>query len=191
MVAAREVDTVEWSRLKGSWMRLWTVPALDGAVSVVARPLGDENLWGEVEEIRAAGVDVLVPMLEHGEIPILGLLDEELVAPVAGLRFFNLPTVDQEPPASNPSTVELITTLAEIVATGGHVAVHCRAGQGRSPALAAAILVMTGYSAEAAMSALSEVRGHRVPHRSAQRGSSPVEWCSAACSVEGSGGEGR
>lgn len=36
-------------------MKLWTVPAGNGAVSIVSRPLGDELLFGEMEEIRAAG----------------------------------------------------------------------------------------------------------------------------------------
>jgi len=150
-------------------MRLWTVPVCLGAVSVVSRPLGDELLVSEVEEIKQAGVTTLVSMLDHDELPILGLLDEELVAPFMGLSFFHLPTPDQLPPARDEATLALTGDLAHRARTGGHVAVHCRAGHGRSPAFACAVLVQAGRSADDAMHDVTRVRGRRVPQHQAQR----------------------
>jgi len=151
-------------------VRLWTVPvAGGGAVSVVARPHGDESLWSELEEIRATGVDVLVSMLERHELPISGLAHEELAAPAVGLRFFSVPTPDRSPPPSDPVTLALLAELALAVRSRAHVAVHCHAGHGRSPAFAAALLVMIGTTADDAMTAVSRARDEPVPHRAEQR----------------------
>ncbi|MBI4942878.1 MAG: dual specificity protein phosphatase family protein [Actinobacteria bacterium] len=150
-------------------MRLWTVRVGAGAVSVVSRPLGDELLVSELTEIREAGVDVLVSLLERTELPLAGLVDEELAAPFVGLAFHHLPTADQTPPDCAEPTLTLVSELAGRVLAGAHVAAHCHAGHGRSPALAAAVLVMTGLSAQEAMEALSHARGRTGPHRRAQR----------------------
>lgn len=150
-------------------VRLWTVPVGLGAVSVVSRPLGDELLVSEAEDIQRAGVTVLVSMLSREELPVLGLLDEELIVPFVGLTFFHVPTPDQAPPARDGATLALVADLAHRARTGGHVAVHCRAGQGRSPAFACAVLVRAGRSAVDAMHDLSEVRGLKVPECEAQR----------------------
>jgi protein-tyrosine phosphatase len=150
-------------------VRLWTVPVGPGAVSVISRPLGDELLLAEAEDLRQAGATVLVSLLTHEELPVLGLLDEELVAPFVGLSFFHLPTPDQQPPARDEATLALATDLGHRARAGGHVAVHCRAGQGRSPAFACAVLVRAGRSADDAMHDMSQARGLAVPHHEAQR----------------------
>ena len=150
-------------------MRLWTVRAGPGRVSVVSRPLGDELLVSEIEELRDEGVDVLVSMLSPDELPVLGLTDEELVAPFVGLRFVSVPTPDEHPPERSADVAGLLAELAADVREGRHVAVHCHAGHGRSPAFAAALLVHAGRAAEDAMRELSEVRGRSVPHRDEQR----------------------
>lgn len=150
-------------------MRIWTVHVGDGAVSVVARPLGDELLFSELEEIREAGVDVLVSLLEGDELPIRGLIHEELAAPAVGLRYVHMPTADQTPPATDRRTLELLAELGAVVLAGGHVAAHCHAGHGRSPAFACGVLVMAGYAADEAMAAMSLARQKSVPHRESQR----------------------
>ena len=151
-------------------MRLWTVRSGPGAVCVVSRPLGDELLVSELTELREDGVDVLVSLLDRDELPMAGLVDEELAAPFVGLAFHHLPTPDQTPPDRSEAVLALVAELADQVLAGHcHVAAHCHAGHGRSPALAAAILVLTGPSAEDAIAALSAARGRTVPHRSEQR----------------------
>jgi protein-tyrosine phosphatase len=158
-------------------MRLWTVRAGPGAVSVVSRPLGDELLIGELTELREEGVDVLVSLLAVDELPITGLLDEQFAAPFVGLAFHQLPTPDQAPPPRDDATLDLIGELADEVLAGAHVAAHCHAGRGRSPALAAAVLVLAGNPAEEAITALSQARGRAVPHHEDQR--EWVRWVAA------------
>lgn len=51
-----------------------------------------------------------------------------------------------------------VSTALEILAAGGKVYVHCRAGVHRSVAMAAAILIGQGYSAPEAMQLLKERR---------------------------------
>ncbi len=153
-------------------MRLWTVDLqAAGALSVVSRPLGDELLMSEMEEVAEAGVDVLVSMMDHEELPLAGLVDEALAASVAGIRFIHEPTIDQHPPASNDRVLTVISELADDVRAGAHVAVHCHAGHGRSPAFVGGILVVLGMAPDEAMKALKTARGKKVPHRRAQ-----VEW---------------
>lgn len=150
-------------------MRLWTVFADPGSVSVVSRPLGDELILIELDEVRAAGVDILISLLEVDELRISGLTDEGLAAPVAGLQFFHVPTPDQTSPPSDEDTLRLLANLGREVINGRHVAAHCHAGHGRSPAFAAAVLVMAGYGADEAMNSMALARGKDVPHRTPQR----------------------
>ena len=150
-------------------MRVWSVNAGSGRVSVVPRPQGDELLLSEMEELTEAGVDILVSLVDVDELPIDGLNDEALAATVAGIRYFHEPTADQHPPAATAEMLALLSELAAAVASGSHVAVHCHAGHGRSPAFAAGVLVMAGFEPDQAMDALSAVRGMAVPHREAQR----------------------
>ena len=78
-------------------------------------------------------------------------------AGIAPPRYLHLPTVDDEAP-----TLEYLRTgvafTAEEIARGGGVYIHCGAGAGRAPAMAAAYLVSTGLTAERAWAHIRAVR---------------------------------
>jgi len=88
-----------------------------------------------------------------------------------GLRYFHVPTTDQTPPPSDQMTLALLAELGADVLAGRHVAAHCHAGHGRSPAFACGVLVMAGYTADEAIAAMSLARHKSVPHREPQ-----LEW---------------
>jgi dual specificity MAP kinase phosphatase len=78
-------------------------------------------------------------------------------AGIAPPRYLHLPTVDDEAP-----TLEYLRAgaafTAEEIARGGSVYIHCGAGAGRAPAMAAAYLVSTGLAAEEAWARIRAVR---------------------------------
>jgi hypothetical protein len=63
----------------------------------------------------------------------------------------------------------LLNDLNERLSKGKGVAVHCRAGIGRSAIIAASLLTRNGCSAEAAFSAIQKARGIPVPDTPDQR----------------------
>lgn len=82
--------------------------------------------------------------------------DDE-AAGLAPERYLYLPTTDDYA----PSMVDLcrgIEFIRREIKRGGGVYVHCGAGVGRAPAMAAAYLVSTGLSPEEAWARIREVR---------------------------------
>ena len=55
------------------------------------------------------------------------------------------------------------------IASGKSVAIHCRAGIGRSTTLAACVLILLGVNGEVALDMIAAARGLEVPETEAQR----------------------
>jgi protein-tyrosine phosphatase len=72
-------------------------------------------------------------------------------------RYLHLPTVDDTPPTLEQLR-KGVTFIAEEVARDGGVYVHCGAGVGRAPTMAAAYLVSTGLTPEEAWSRIRSIR---------------------------------
>jgi protein-tyrosine phosphatase len=79
------------------------------------------------------------------------------------MAFESLPTRDRGFPPSTESASALFDRMADHLRAGRTVAVHCRFAMGRSPLVAACILVRLGKSAEEAIGLLSAARGCIVP----------------------------
>jgi protein-tyrosine phosphatase len=75
---------------------------------------------------------------------------------------------------------ETIDRLGDDRRVGRRVAIHCHQGLGRSPLVAAALLVRSGHSPDAAWNLISQKRRQIVPETGAQR-----EWLRAFARVEG------
>ncbi|TVQ12069.1 MAG: protein phosphatase [Leptolyngbya sp. DLM2.Bin27] len=104
------------------------------------------------------GVDRLVCLLGADELDDLGiatLLDD---AQALELTTENLPIVDDDLPTSLEAFNALVERILAATAAGETVAVHCRGGTGRTGTVVAACLVKLGYSAEAAIAAVQQVR---------------------------------
>jgi len=82
---------------------------------------------------------------------------DDQAAGIAPPRYLYLPTVDDAPP-----TLEHLRSgsdfIAEEIARGGGVYVHCGAGVGRAPTTAAAYLVSTGLSPDQAWERIRKAR---------------------------------
>jgi protein-tyrosine phosphatase len=77
-------------------------------------------------------------------------------------------------PADERAFLSLVHRLRSDLSNGSAVAIHCRAGIGRSTVLAACILVGDGLSVERAFQLIAEARGCPVPDTKEQR-----EWVDA------------
>jgi hypothetical protein len=76
---------------------------------------------------------------------------------IAPPRYLYLPTIDDEPPTLEQLR-EGCTFIAEEIAQGGGVYIHCGAGIGRAPTTAAAYLVSTGLTPDQAWARIRAAR---------------------------------
>jgi protein tyrosine phosphatase (PTP) superfamily phosphohydrolase (DUF442 family) len=82
---------------------------------------------------------------------------DDAAAGIAPERYLHLPAVDDTPPALEQLR-RGADFIAEEIARGGAVYVHCGAGVGRAPTLAAAYLVSTGLTPAEAWARIRAVR---------------------------------
>jgi protein-tyrosine phosphatase len=149
---------------------LFRIPApVPGTLSTMSRPRGGDWLDDEMAALSASGVGVLVCLLTAAEMEELDLSEEAAAAQRAGMLFRQHPIVDFGVP-DRDSAADLVDELVGHLRTGVHIAVHCRAGIGRSSLIAGAVLVRLGAEPDTAWTTISTARGVTVPETDEQRG---------------------
>ena len=133
------------------------------------RPAGGGRLKEAVRDLREAGVDVLVSLLEDHEVEGLQLLKEGEESGENGITFLSHPIPDHDVPTDEEDAVAFIRSLGEFYAAGKSVVIHCFAGIGRSATLAACALLTSGMELGAVLDRMAEARGFPVPETEAQR----------------------
>src|SRR6266702_8926762 len=146
----------------------WIPEAVGGRLGVMARPRSDDWLSDEVASWRAAGVGLVVSLLEPSEVRELRLSEEEPLCRASGIDFVSFPVADRGVPGSVRAAEKLVKRLESAVRSGAVVAIHCRAGIGRSALLAACILKHQGLPEPEIFSGISRARGHACPDTEAQ-----------------------
>lgn len=126
-------------------------------------PRGDEDLAIELSALRRAGVQTLVSLLTDAECAERGLNEESAACNAASIGFIRFPIVDRSVPASREGFSILIKQLTALLKAGTFLAIHCRAGIGRSSLVAACVLGACGTNADEAFEQISLVRGCDVP----------------------------
>ncbi|TWB83055.1 dual specificity protein phosphatase-like protein [Nitrospirillum amazonense] len=144
-------------------------PPWIGRLAIMARPRAGDWLEDEVAAWHAAGVNEVISLLEPAEVSELGLMSEEALCRGLGMAFTSLPIPDRGVPDSRRQVASLARRLSRDVAAGLSVAVHCRAGIGRSSLLAACVMASTGLDASAAFARIAQARGVPVPDTEGQR----------------------
>ncbi|GLW56965.1 protein-tyrosine phosphatase family protein [Kitasatospora phosalacinea] len=139
-----------------------------GRLSTMARPRGGDWLADELAALAALGVTELVSALTAAECAELGLTAEAECARAAGLRFTAVPVPDRTVPAL-AEVLPVVDELAQRLAAGGHLVVHCRAGIGRSSLLAASVLIRSGADPDDTWARIARARGLAVPDTAEQR----------------------
>ena len=137
--------------------RLWTMPAPNGA-----------RLPDELDALRRAGVNTLVSLLDDREADALDLAGEAGAASAVGVRFVQLPTSDFGVPDADDA-LAVARGVRDDLLVGRGVAIHCRAGIGRSSLLAAVVLRLEGVRPAEAWALIGRARGVPVPETQAQR----------------------
>ncbi|MCP3465837.1 dual specificity protein phosphatase family protein [Bradyrhizobium sp. CCGUVB23] len=135
----------------------------------MARPRSDDWLDAEVNEWKRSGVDVVVSLLEHEEVYELGLQHEAELCRSSGIDFKSFPIPDRGLPDSRRAALQLAGPLAAGIRDGRSIAIHCRAGIGRSSVIAACVLICFGIEAEEALALIRASRGVIVPDTDQQR----------------------
>ena len=123
---------------------------------------------GDMPGLARAGVTRVVSLLPTADAAALGLAGEGDWAAAAGRSFHRtaIPDFGTLPLADFAA---LSRDISGWIEAGEGVAIHCRAGIGRSGMVASGVLVALGDEAEAAMDRVSAARGMRVPETAAQR----------------------
>jgi hypothetical protein len=147
----------------------WIDLPIAGRLAIMARPRAGDWLDDEILGWRAEGIDIVVSLLEPEEVTELGLRAEADLCRAQGMEFISFPIPDRGVPASLRQAVALAQTVAARIGEGKAVAVHCRAGIGRSSLIAACALVCSGTDPQAAFDMIGKARGVIVPDTEGQR----------------------
>ena len=140
-----------------------------GRLAIMARPRAGDWLEDEVTGWKAEGINTVVSLLERDEVEELGLALEATLCARQGIEFISFPIPDRGVPASAPSAATLADLLVGELRVGKNVAIHCRAGIGRSSVVAACVMVGAGFAAASAFDQISAARGVQVPDTDGQR----------------------
>jgi protein-tyrosine phosphatase len=160
------------SPIERHWMKATIYPiqaANPLRIAIVARPRGGDWLCDEIAALLREEVDLLISMLTPEEAQELGLNREPDECGAATISFINIPVPDRSVPYDKDEFLRSVDRIAEQVRQGRSIAVHCRAGIGRSSMLAVSVLVRLGWDVNEAFQAVESARGRPVPDTSEQR----------------------
>jgi protein-tyrosine phosphatase len=122
----------------------------------------------DLARIAASGASLLVTLVEAQELP-LALPDWRAEAEAAGLAVLHLPIPDYGVPDAGFETGWAAAGLGARLAAGETVALHCRAGLGRTGTIAARLLIeCSGLDAEAAVAMVRRLHAAEAVETAAQ-----------------------
>lgn len=140
--------------------------AAPGRLFLMPKPSG-EWLREDLEHLRTLGISAVVSLLEREEAAELGLGDEAAACADLGLAFIAAPVPDRGLP-EEAAFEALVLDIVARLRGGAGVAVHCRAGIGRSGMAVCGALAGFGLTAAEAIARVSRARGVAVPDTAAQ-----------------------
>jgi len=138
-------------------------------LAIMPRPRGGDWLSNDLRLLRQQGVDAIVSALTPEENEELFLAVESLECRKNDLDFISFSIEDRSVPTSAAAFSRLIRKLQELVSASKTMAIHCRAGIGRSSLIAACLLTRFGLSSDHAFHIIEEARGCPVPDTPEQR----------------------
>jgi len=147
----------------------WIDTPAAGRLAIMARPRAGDWLTDEIAGWKASGLNLVVSLLEQEEVAELGLQLEAELCRAEGIEFVAFPIPDRGVPESSRGAEALGRTIAAGIADGRSIAIHCRAGIGRSSVIAACALICAGIDADSAFASIKGARGVAVPDTDDQR----------------------
>jgi protein-tyrosine phosphatase len=142
-------------------------------LALMPRPRGGDWLQGEVANWKSAGIDLVLSLLRDYELNDLGLSAEAKECEEHGIEYRSFPISDRGTPESLHEFIAMVDELALRLRDGVAIAVHCRAGIGRSSITAGAFLLRSGVPADKIFPMISRARGLSVPDTQSQ-----IDWFS-------------
>jgi len=146
----------------------WVAGIEPHRLALMARPRGGGDLPAEVAAWQAAGIGVVVSLLEASEIRELELTDEARLCEQSEIAFRSFPIRDRASPESARALAKLVAELHAHLQSGKAVVIHCRAGIGRTALVAGCLVHRLGVPLEEVFPLLSRSRGIPVPDTEAQ-----------------------
>jgi protein-tyrosine phosphatase len=138
-------------------------------LAIIPRPRRQDWLPDDISLLQRAGIDVVVSALTAAENEGLGLAEESRWCQSRAIAFLSFPIEDRSVPNSSAEFTELVNSVTNFLRKGKAVAVHCRAGIGRSSMIVASALINIRLSTESAFRSIEESRGCPVPDTDEQR----------------------
>lgn len=132
-----------------------------GQLFIMPKPSAD-HLQECIEHYRSDGVTTLISLLALAETKDLSLEDERAICEGEQVDFINLPIDDFGLP-DREGFKSLIRDVSRRLRNNEGVAIHCRAGIGRSGMLTCCTLAGFLGSAQEAIDIVSQARGEAVP----------------------------
>ncbi len=149
----------------------WIKNVHPARLALMPRPRSGEWLADEIAGWARAGIDTVVCLLETHEVRELGLNEERALCETQGIEFLSFPIPDRGTPRSVLATADLVDDLVLRLGRGNGVAIHCRAGIGRSGLITGCVLLDLGVPPHEVFPVLSAARGVPVPDTPGQ-----AEW---------------
>lgn len=116
-------------------------------------------------------VNLVVSLLTDEEVDVLGLKQQAAMYLANGIGFIHFPISDFGVPESEEKFIGLVRVLSHQIELGQILAIHCKAGIGRSSLMAAAVLIHRGFPPMQVFEHISEYRQASVPDKRSQ-----AEW---------------
>ena len=137
-------------------------------LAIMPRPRSGEWLVDEIAGWNRLGVQTIVSLLELHEVRELDLVSEESLCRAANLQFLSFPVPDRGVPSNSVGFANFVAAIEQRLRSGESVAIHCRAGIGRSGLVGTCVLSAFGVDPDSAFGMLSRARGVTVPDTEAQ-----------------------
>lgn len=146
----------------------WVRGIEPNCLAIMPRPRGGDWLEDEMAAWQKASVTTVVSLLETYEARELELNHQADICNRLGIEFLSYPIPDRGVPASEAQLGEFVRGLYQRLLHGKAIAIHCRAGIGRTGIVAACLLHFLGVSYEDIFPVLSRSRGLSMPDTNAQ-----------------------
>ena len=114
----------------------------------------------DLGHLAGLGISSVISLIDADECRLIGVPSLAAQAVAAGLDWRCFPITDRAVPEPDKAAAfqQLLTDLSAMLDGGARLAIHCRAGLGRSGLLAAALLVWRDVAADEAIAVIRRCR---------------------------------
>ncbi len=141
-------------------------PLSEGQLYIMPHP-PSKGLENHMAHFKSLDINVIVSHLKPFEVENLGLTQESTLAQSHDIEFISYPIPDHRRP-NRAEFLPFINQLYDRLLSGQNMAIHCRAGIGRTGVTASCLLIKNGLSPQEAMCQVSSARGIRIPETKEQ-----------------------